>query len=180
MLTPQDILHFWFQELTPEMHFSKSAELDQTIRNRFLEIHTQILEGRAAEWRKTPEGRLAEIIVLDQFSRNMFRGTALAFACDALALESAKMAVKTGEDQKLTLEQRKFLYMPFMHSEIREDHQQAVKLFSQKGLETNLQFELKHKEIIDRFGRYPHRNEVLKRTSTKEELDFLKNEDSSF
>lgn len=180
MLTPQDILHFWFQELTPEMHFSKSAELDQNIRNRFLEIHTQILEGRATEWRKTPEGRLAEIIVLDQFSRNMFRDTALAFACDALALESAKMAVKTGEDQKLTLEQRKFLYMPFMHSESREDHQQAVKLYSQKGLETHLQFELKHKEIIDRFGRYPHRNEVLKRTSTKEELEFLKNEDSSF
>ncbi len=180
MLTPQDILHFWFQELTPEMHFSKSSELDQTIRNRFLEIHTQILEGRAKEWRKTPEGRLAEIIVLDQFSRNMFRDTALAFAYDALGLEAAKAAVTAGEDQKLPIEQRKFLYMPFMHSESREDHLQAVKLFSQKGLEFNLKYELKHKEIIDRFGRYPHRNEALKRTSTKEELEFLKNADSSF
>ncbi len=180
MMTPQDILHFWFQEITPEMHFSKNAELDQTIRNRFLEIHTQILEGRAKEWRKTPEGRLAEIIVLDQFSRNMFRDTALAFAYDSHALESAKAAVKSGEDQKLPIEQRKFLYMPFMHSESREDHLHAVKLFSQKGLEFNLKYELKHKEIIDRFGRYPHRNEVLKRTSTKEELDFLKTEESSF
>lgn len=180
MLTPQDILHFWFQELTPEMHFSKSAELDQNIRNRFLEIHTQVLEGRTKEWRKTPEGRLAEILVLDQFSRNMFRDTALAFAYDTLGLEAAKAAVTAGEDQKLPIEQRKFLYMPFMHSESREDHLQAVKLFSQKGLEFNLKYELKHKEIIDRFGRYPHRNEALKRTSTKEELEFLKNADSSF
>jgi uncharacterized protein (DUF924 family) len=180
MITPQDILKFWFHELTPDMHFIKSAELDQNIRNRFLEIHTQTLEGRTKDWRKTPEGRLAEIIVLDQFSRNMFRDTALAFAYDSLALDSAQAAVKAGEDQKLPLEQRNFLYMPYMHSESREVHAQAVKLFSQKGLEFSLKFELKHKAIIDRFGRYPHRNEVLKRTSTKEELEFLKNEDSSF
>jgi uncharacterized protein (DUF924 family) len=179
-MTPQDILKFWFEELTPDMHFAKSAELDQNIRNRFLEIHTRTIEGGTKDWRKTPEGRLAEIIVLDQFSRNMFRDTPLAFAYDALALDCAKAAVKAGEDQKLPLEQRTFLYMPYMHSESREVHAQAVKLFSQKGLESSLKFELKHKEIIDRFGRYPHRNEVLKRTSTKEEIEFLKNEDSSF
>jgi uncharacterized protein (DUF924 family) len=180
MTTPQEILHFWFEELSPEMHFSKNAEIDQTIRNRFLEIHTQILEGRTKEWRKTPEGRLAEIIVLDQFSRNMFRETPLAFASDALALELAQAAVKVGDDQKLPPEQRRFLYMPYMHSENREIHEVAAKLFSQKGLEENLKFELLHKKIIDRFGRYPHRNEVLKRKSTQEELDFLKTDESSF
>ena len=180
MVTPQEILHFWFQELTPEMHFLKSAELDQNIRNRFLEIHTQILEGRTKEWRKTPEGCLAEILVLDQFSRNMFRDTPLAFATDSLALEYAQAAVKAGYDQKLPIEQRNFIYMPYMHSEKREMHEQAVKLFSQQGLEVSLKFELMHKKIIERFGRYPHRNEALKRTSTKEELEFLKNEESTF
>ena len=176
MIAPQDILHFWFQELTPEMHFSKSTELDQTIRNRFLGIHTQILEGRTKEWRNSPEGCLAEIIVLDQLSRNMFRDTPLAFASDAMALDLAQAAVSAGHDLKLPPEQRRFLYMPYMHCEKREVHERAVKLFSQKGLEQSLNYELMHKKIIDRFGRYPHRNEALKRTSTKEELEFLKSE----
>ncbi len=180
MITPQDVLHFWFQELTPHLHFSKNADLDQTIRNRFLEIHSQILEGRTKDWKNSPEGALAEILVLDQFSRNMFRDTALAYASDHLAIQLAKMALKAGHDTQLPLEQRRFLYMPFMHSEQREDHEEAIKLFSQKGLEENLKFELLHKKIIDRFGRYPHRNEALKRTSTKEELEFLKQDDSFF
>lgn len=180
MTTPKDVLQFWFQELDPKMHFSKNSELDEKIRERFLKTYHEIIEGKTADWRNTPEGRLAEIIVLDQFSRNMFRDTAQAFAADDLALNLAMTAVHVGDDQKLSLEQRSFLYMPYMHSEDRKVHEQAVILFSQKGLEFNLKFELLHKKIIDRFGRYPHRNQILKRTSTKEELSFLKEKGSSF
>ncbi len=179
MVIPQKILDFWFQELSSEMHFSKSAELDQNIRNRFLEIHTQILAGRTKVWRKTSEGRLAEILVLDQFSRNMFRDSAEAFANDVLALELAEAAIDAGDDQKLPMEQRKFFYMPLMHSENRRIHEKAVKLFSQKGLEESLKYELLHKQIIDRFGRFPHRNKVLGRSSSHEELEFLKHDDSA-
>lgn len=179
-MTPQEVIHFWFEELDPKQRFAKSDELDQTIRDRFLQIRQEILNGNTAAWRETPEGRLAEIIVLDQFSRNMFRDSPKAFEGDSLALELAEAAVATGDDMKLPSEQRAFLYMPYMHSEDRHVHEQAVKLFSQKGLEYNLKYEMMHKKIIDRFGRYPHRNQLLGRVSTAEELEFLKEPGSSF
>lgn len=176
----EDVIHFWFQELDPQMRFAKSAELDQKIRDRYLQVYRDVLDGKTADWRKTPAGRLAEIIVLDQFSRNMFRDSPQAFAADGLALELAQAAVRSGDDQKIPITQRGFLYMPYMHSEDRKVHEQAVLLFSQEGLEFNLKYELMHKKIIDRFGRYPHRNQILGRTSTPEELEFLKEEGSSF
>lgn len=180
MTTPQDVLHFWFQELDPQMRFAKNAELDRKIRDRFLPTYRDVAAGKTTSWRNTPEGRLAEIIVLDQFSRNMFRDSPEAFAADSLALELAQAAVAAGADQKLATEQKAFLYMPYMHSEDRKVHERAVELFSQQGLEYNLRFEYAHKKIIDRFGRYPHRNEVLGRPSTPEELAFLQEEGSSF
>lgn len=180
MVTANNVLHFWFQELTPNLRFAKSEALDQKIRERFLETFEAALAGKTAEWRKTPEGRLAEIIVLDQFSRNMFRDTAKAFSGDALALQLAQAAVAASDDQKIPIDQRAFLYMPYMHSEDPKVHEHAVELFSQKGLEYNLRFEYAHKKIIDRFGRYPHRNEALGRVSTPEELEFLQEDGSSF
>lgn len=180
MSTPQDILHFWFKELTPDLRFTKSSELDQKIRDRYLQIHSDIMNGKTTSWRETPEGRLAEIIVLDQFSRNMFRNSAKAFASDELALSLAQLAVQSGDDKKLPLEQRSFIYMPYMHSEDAQIHRLAVELFSQKGLEETLKYEFMHKKIIDRFGRYPHRNKDLNRASTSEEIEFLKQEGSSF
>ena len=180
MSTPKAILHFWFEELDPKMHFTKSTELDQIIRDQFLETHISIRNGQTEVWRKTPEGRLAEVIVLDQFSRNMFRDTAQAFATDELALKLAMAAVKNGDDRKFDLQKRVYFYMPYMHSEDRKVHEHAVQLFSQKGLEYSLKFEFMHKSIIDRFGRYPHRNEILKRESTPEEIQFLKEKGSSF
>jgi uncharacterized protein (DUF924 family) len=123
---------------------------------------------------------LAEIIVLDQFSRNMFRDTAMGFAQDGLALVLAQEAVSQGVDQELSLTQRAFLYMPFMHSESLVIHDLAVKFFSQQGMEGNLDFEFRHKAIIEQFGRYPHRNAVLGRQSTPEELEFLKQPGSAF
>jgi uncharacterized protein (DUF924 family) len=131
-------------------------------------------------WRESAKGRLAEIIVLDQFSRNIYRNHPNAFAYDSLALALAQTAVAINRDHELDIEQRSFLYMPYMHSESLMMHEVAVTLLSQPGMEANLQFELRHKEIIDRFGRYPHRNAILGRSSTPEEIDFLKTAGSSF
>ena len=168
------ILHFWFEEVEPKKRFEKDEELDGEIKKRFLSAYEHIVAGKTALWRETPEGRLAEIIVLDQFTRNMFRGERQSFAGDPLALQLAKEAVAEGDDQKLSKEKRAFMYMPYMHSESKEVHKEALKLFIDLGIEENLKYEKMHKEIIDRFERYPHRNEVLGRASTPEEIAFLK------
>lgn len=175
-----EILNFWFNEIKPSQWFVSDPEFDTLIRQRFSSIHTQACSCELYEWRKEPTGRLAEIIILDQFSRNIFRDSAKAFAGDALALALAQEAITAGADKALEATQRSFLYMPFMHSESRAIHEVAVQLFSQKGLENNLAFELKHKKIIDQFGRYPHRNDVLGRTSSAEEIRFLQQPGSRF
>jgi uncharacterized protein (DUF924 family) len=177
---PQSILHFWFTELTHKQHFAKDAALDEAIRTRFGATLEAAARCELFAWRATPEGRLAEVLVLDQFSRNVYRDTARAFAQDALALVLAQELVASGQDRSLPLAQRSFAYMPYMHSESALVHAQAVTLFSQLGNENNLNFELRHKAIIDRFGRYPHRNTILGRTSTPEELVFLSEPGSSF
>jgi len=130
--------------------------------------------------RDSAEGRLAEIILLDQFSRNLYRNSPLAFACDPLALGLAQEAIRAGVEAELTPVQRSFLYLPFMHSESLAIHQVALQLYERNGLESNLEFERLHKSIIERFGRYPHRNAVLGRQSTAEELAFLQEPGSSF
>jgi len=132
------------------------------------------------DWRSNALGRLAEIIVLDQFSRNIFRDQSSAFAWDAQALVLAQEAVTAGALEQLESSQQAFLIMPYMHSESKMIHEQAIKLFSRPGLEFNLDFEKRHKVIIDRFGRYPHRNEILGRQSTAEEQEFLKQPGSAF
>ncbi len=143
-------------------------------------MHTQASQGELYTWRKTAHGRLAEIIVLDQFSRNMFRNSAKAFAQDGMALVLAQEAIAVGDDIKLNATERTFLYMPFMHSESIKIHNIAVELFTRNGIQNNLDFELKHKAIIERFGRYPHRNAVLVRENTPQEFDFLNQPGSSF
>ena len=175
-----NILSFWFNELSPQQHFAKDAALDAAIRTRFGATLEAAARGGLAAWRATAAGRLAEIIVLDQFSRNVYRDTPLSFAQDALALTLAQELVAREQDRCLPLAQRRFAYMPYMHSESALVHTQAVALFSQPGLEDNLRYELLHKSIIDRFGRYPHRNAVLGRSSSAEELAFLSEPGSSF
>ncbi len=179
-LQSQSILHFWFEELTPKQHFVKDAALDETIRTRFGDLLAAAARCELFEWRATAAGRLAEIIVLDQFSRNVYRDTPRAFAQDALALVLAQELVTGGLDSSLPAAQRVFAYMPYMHSESALVHTQAVALFTQLGIQDNLNFELRHKAIIDRFGRYPHRNAILGRTSSAEELAFLAEPGSSF
>ena len=169
-----DILLFWFEEVTPKQKFVKDPEFDALITEKFESTYWDIMNGKTKGWRDTPEGRLAEIIVLDQFARNMFRNDAQSFAGDTRALELARDALAVGDDKKVSKEKQLFFYMPYMHSESREVHVEALKIFTEFGNKINLEYEIKHKNIIDRFGRYPHRNKVLGRESTPEEIEFLK------
>lgn len=174
------VIDFWFEELEPKQWWIKDVELDQTIRDRFGDLHWQANQCELVAWRFTAIGRLAEIIVLDQFSRNIYRDAPEAFASDPLALCLAQHAVSLGTQNELEDVQRQFLYMPFMHSESAAIHQVAERLFSEPQVGNNKEFEKRHKAIIDRFGRYPHRNKILGRESTEEEIEFLKQPGSSF
>ena len=173
----KDILHFWFDELTAQQHFAKDAALDAVMRARFTATLDAAARCELYAWRATPEGALAEIIVLDQFSRNIYRNVdrdgPRAFAQDALALGLAQTLVANGQAAALSPAQRRFAYMPYMHSESAVIHAQAALLFAQPGLEDALSFELRHQTIIERFGRYPHRNAILGRASTAQEFAFL-------
>lgn len=177
---PQTILHFWFTELTEKQHFAKDAALDTLIAQRFGAVLEAGSRCELFGWRNSPAGRLAEIIVLDQFSRNVWRDTPRAFAQDALALILAQELVARGDDAQLSVPQRRFAYMPYMHSESLIVHEEALRLFAAPGLENNLDFERRHLAILQRFGRYLHRNAILSRESTAEELAFLQQPGSEF
>lgn len=177
---PGAVLAFWFSEIRPAQWWTVDPAFDALIATRFGACHTAALAGELQPWRRDAAGRLAEVMVLDQFSRNLFRGTAAAFAADPMALALAQEAVAGGHDAELPPEQRTFLYMPYMHSESRRIHVEAERLFSTLDRPDSLRFELRHKAIVDRFGRYPHRNEALGRASTAEELAFLQEPGSRF
>lgn len=180
MTEANEVLNFWFVECEPRHWFQKNPDFDREIERRFYGVHRRACACELAHWRKRSEGRLAEVLVLDQFSRNLYRDRPEAFTQDPLALALAQEAVAAGADESLEPMQRAFLYMPYMHSESLLIHEQAMKLFDQPGLENNLKFEHRHREIIERFGRYPHRNAVLGRVSTEEERAFLEQPGSSF
>lgn len=175
-----DIIRFWFSEIDKKAHFTKDLEFDRLLAQRFGPTHRRAARCELYHWRKSAEGRLAEIIVLDQFTRNLFRDSALAFACDAQALTLAQEAVSLGLDKTLPSEQRIFLYMPYMHSESLAIHDASLPLFESAGNENTLKYEHMHRDIIVRFGRYPHRNELLGRESSADELAFLQEPGSSF
>jgi uncharacterized protein (DUF924 family) len=166
------ILRYWFEELQPDAWFRSDAGVDAAIRERFGNLYEQLTQLRP-EQLATPAECLAAVIVLDQFPRNMFRGTPRAFATDALALSISQHAIVSGLDRQLTQQQRLLLYMPFQHSEDRAVQTRSMELFTQLGLADNLDYAQRHKDIIDRFGRFPHRNAVLGRGSTTEELQFI-------
>lgn len=177
---PDSIIDFWFTELSNAQRFAKDEALDALLRERFGATLSAAIAGELFEWRHSANGRLAEILVLDQFSRNIYRDTPAAFAQDAQALTLAQEMVSRGLDQSLPPGQRAFAYMPYMHSESLLIHQHALALFSQPGLEGSLTFEHKHRAILEKFGRYPHRNVISGRTSTPEEMVFLNQPGSSF
>lgn len=174
------ILALWFVELTARDWFRKSDALDGQLRERFADLLEQALACELWEWRGTPGGRLAEILVLDQFSRNMHRETPRAFAGDTLALALSQQAVAAGDLERLPVAWQPFLIMPWMHSESARIHAEAERLFDRPGLEENLRYERLHADIIRRFGRYPHRNAALGRDTTPQEAVFLQQPGSSF
>ena len=177
---PDTVLDFWFKAASPKQHFGKDPAFDATVRDRYRTLHAQAAAGELWPWRTTPSGRLAEIIVLDQFSRNLYRNDPRAFAQDGMALVLAQEAVHQGADLALEPAQRVFLYMPYMHSESARVQVESVRLFEASGLTDNIRFAHAHKQIIDRFGRYPHRNAALGRPSSAEEQAFLQDPGSAF
>jgi uncharacterized protein (DUF924 family) len=175
-----DVLSFWFDELGRKAWFVKDAAVDAKIRDRFLPLIEQ-LAAQPVDAAVTSAGRaLATVIVLDQFTRNVFRGSARAFATDALALGIAKAAIERGLDQRLPADRRVFLYLPFEHSEDLADQERSVGLTAALGNEEYARYAVLHRDVIKRFGRFPHRNAMLGRTPTLEEIKFLKEPGSSF
>lgn len=193
------VLSFWFGELDaqgradPEQvkrWWKKDPAFDETIRQRFGALHEALMRRQYGEWLESARGRLAAVIVLDQFSRNMFRGTAAMFASDSRALEFAEAGIAQRDDRRLALAERGFLYMPLEHSEDLARQERCVALFHawrdglpqalRSNVESMVHFAERHHEIIRRFGRFPHRNAILGRSSSPQELEFLNQPGSSF
>jgi uncharacterized protein (DUF924 family) len=192
MVTADDVLAYWFSDRARRAWFETDPEFDAELRERFGETHAAAVRGELDAWTGAPASCLALVIVLDQLSRNLYRGTPLAFAADALASAHADHALADGFDQRVPLERRMFYYLPYEHTEQLAAQQRAVALFEQlvadyrregtpdaEAVEA-LEYARRHCEIIERFGRFPHRNAILGRTSTPEELAFLQEPMSSF
>ncbi len=191
MSAPEEILDFWFGREGEEGYgefrevwFSKDPEFDREIRDRFEPIYEEAAVGKLDTWKEEAESCLALILVLDQFPRNMYRGDARMYAADGLARAAARHAVEHAYDRELSPLERVFVYLPFEHSEDLEDQRLSIGLFrrlaDETGSEDLINYAVRHMEIIERFGRFPHRNEILGRATTPEEAEFLKGPDSSF
>ena len=174
-LNSDDVISFWFKETKKEQHYKKDLAFDELIKDRFLGTYHAIVAGECFERRKSPMGRLAELIVLDQFSRNMFRDQPEAFKADPLALALAQECILQADDKKIPEDEgRSFIYMPFMHSESLMMQEISLELFN------NSKYAVSHHAIVARFGRFPHRNRILGRENTPEETEFLTQPGSSF
>ncbi len=171
------VLNFWFEQHSREDWFGLNPQFDALLRDTFFDLYGKVVAGEASQWRNSPEGRVAEIIVLDQFSRQFFRGEARAFATDGMSLVLAQELVASGQDKTLTPDQRFFAYLPFMHSESLVVHETAVKLFTELGDEETLKFEMAHLDVLKEFGRYPKRNAALGRISTPGEIAYIQGRD---
>lgn len=174
MLSDHDkLLEFWYSDEAKPHWFRRNAAFDDTLRQRFLATYRAAADGRLAVWEAAPRSALALVIALDQLPRNLFRDTPEAFATDAMALRVAGEAVDRGFDNDLEAAEQAFLYMPFMHSERLADQERALDLFRATGLKDQLPHAQQHRDIVLRFGRFPHRNRILGRDSTPEELAYL-------
>lgn len=178
----KDILHFWFEETKPAQWFQKNSDFDKKIKDRFSQTYDLAKDGVMDDWRNDTDGSLALVLVLDQFPRNMFRDTPQAFAADHKALIVSKYAISKGFDQLLNPVKRRFLYLPFEHSENLSDQRRSVELFEAMKEDDPLghEYALRHYDVIEKFGRFPHRNKILGRENTSEEEDYLKQPGSGF
>jgi len=170
---PSDVLDFWFAEDHRKLWFNSTPDFDAEIRERFLPTWKAARDGELDSWRNTPRGALALVIVLDQFPLNMYRGQPESFSTEASSRVVATQAIERGLDRELTDPEKAFLYLPFMHSESLADQDRSLELFEAAGLTHNLRWARHHRDIVHRFGRFPHRNDILGRTSTPEERDWL-------
>ncbi|MDG6772857.1 DUF924 domain-containing protein [Thiomicrorhabdus sp. ZW0627] len=170
---PGEIIDFWYTLPMTKHWFRSTPEIDEQIRSRYESLWEKAADGGLDEWKQTAEGCLALCIVLDQFPLNMFRGEAKGFASEDKAVEVSRHAVSNGLDLELPVDRRAFLYMPLMHSENLRDQDESVRLFEASGLESNLRFARHHRELIRRFGRFPHRNVILERENTTDEKEYL-------
>jgi uncharacterized protein (DUF924 family) len=169
---PDALLKYW-RTVGPKRWFKPDADLDREIRERFLPLHEAAVAGKLSEWEQSAEGALALVILLDQFSRNMFRGTARAFASDPQAREVAGRAIARGNDRAVDSKLRTFFYLPFMHSEQLADQERCLKLYRAARDKEGIKYAEIHRDAIRRFGRFPHRNKTLGRESTADELAYL-------
>ncbi|MGB5063220.1 MAG: DUF924 family protein [Candidatus Competibacter sp.] len=168
-----EIVAFWFAEAVKPLWFAATPEFDEALRERFLTTYRAAATGQLEDWERTPLGALALVIVLDQFPLNLFRGQPESFATEAAARSVANRAIAGGFDRALSPEQRSFLYLPFMHSEALADQERSAQLYQQAGLEESLRFARHHRDLIRRFSRFPHRNVILGRESSPEEIAYL-------
>ncbi|MCF3973237.1 DUF924 family protein [Paracoccus salsus] len=172
--SPQDVRDFWFSEEMKPFWFAKSDQIDNRIIQLFGETYEAAHAGRLEHWLDAPQDALSLTIVLDQFPRNMFRGSDRSFESQDLALSVARRALDQGHDQRVEPLARQFFYLPFMHSEDLADQERSVRLYEALGNANSLHFAREHRDIVARFGRFPHRNAVLGRASTEDEVEFLK------
>ncbi|MES9972336.1 MAG: DUF924 family protein [Candidatus Thiodiazotropha sp.] len=168
------IIEFWFSDQVKPLHFKSTAAFDQQIKDRYLQLWQRARRGELDPWKASKEGCLALVILLDQFPLNMFRDQPEAFATEQQSREVAGFAIDAGFDQQMPATWQVFLYLPFMHSESLSDQDKSVFLFESAGLQDNLKWAQHHRELIRRFGRFPHRNQALGRVSTADEMNYLK------
>lgn len=178
-LTAESIIDYWYSERMKPHWFNSTKELDQEIKTSYESIWKDAVKGNLSSWKESAQGCLALVIIFDQLPLNMFRGEVKSFSTEAMAVKITKLAIKNNFDQLIDKDKVAFLYIPLMHSENMEDQNLAVEMFEKACLEDNLKFAKHHRDIIKSFGRFPHRNEILQRESSQQEIDYL-NSDNAF
>lgn len=178
-VTAELIIEYWYSDKAKSKWFNSTIEFDKELKSKYESIWKDALRGELISWSKSAEGCLALVIILDQFPLNMFRGKVKSFSSEAMAIRITKKAIEHGFNKNIDKEKVAFLYMPLMHSENIEDQNLAVKLFEEAGLIENLRFAKHHRDIIEKYGRFPHRNKILKRNSSQDEINYL-NSDIAF
>lgn len=177
-ITPESIIKFWYSDKIKSQWFNSTKDLDKEIKNNYESVWKAAIRGEYKHWNETATGCLALAIILDQFPLNMFRGDVESFSTEAMAVKVSKQAIEKGFDKEIEKEKIAFLYMPLMHSENMEDQNLSVSLFEKMGLEDNARFAKHHRGIVEKFGRFPHRNEILQRESSQDEIDYLNSDDA--
>lgn len=174
----KEVVSYWFSEPVKKLWFNSTPEFDAKLRQKYMQTLERAERGELDDWALDALGALALVIILDQFPLNMFRQQARSFATERKARQVAEQAIVKNLDRSLTAEQKAFLYLPFMHSENLQDQDKSVELFEKAGLTENLRYAKHHRELIRRFGRFPHRNSILNRESTAEEIDYLNSKEA--